>query len=465
MCAYNGGFPVILRNREGTIWGRNAGDVVSPALTDKSSVAMQTAVTIDSRRTEPGDWLTAAFLLGFPSIAMLVQGASSAVSIGAGVIALAALCWRPAGAPYGYARPDRLGLALCIALCAPVAAVALSTLSHDHPLLRTWDSPSRFLLAVPIFLALRRAPLRTFAWADLSFTLGALSSLVIAVIMPRDWGDGRIGSAFLNPIHFGDLAVALGVLSAIALNWWRKDSTFMRALKFAGLFAGLAASLLSGSRGGWAAIPLVAVLIVWELGRGKPLHWKVLMPVTVALLLGMVYGLSGTVRQRVGDVSSDLAQYTQGHRDTSVGIRLQLYEAASTLIAEHPVLGLGGDGFRDKMTSMAKQGALTPKAAAFGEGEVHNQLLAYMANYGIVGGLALLSIYIVPAIFFAAKLKSASRTTRRTALMGLSFVLMFFVFGLTVETFDLKSTVSFYATMLAVLAAITERSEVKSERF
>ena len=77
---------------------------------------------------------------------MLVQGASSAVSIGAGVISLGALCWRPAGAPYGYARPDHLGLAFCIALCSPVAAVALSTLAHGHPLLRTWDSPSRFLL-------------------------------------------------------------------------------------------------------------------------------------------------------------------------------------------------------------------------------------------------------------------------------------------------------------------------------
>ncbi|MEX3967966.1 O-antigen ligase family protein [Paraburkholderia sp. EG286B] len=426
---------------------------------------MPTAVTIDSRRTAPGDWLTAAFLLAFPSIAMLVQGASSAVSIGAGVISLVALCSRPAGAPYGYAPLERYELALCIALCGPVAAVALSTLSHGHPMFKTWDSPSRFLLAIPIFLALRRAPPRIFVWADLSFTLGALSALALALFMPRDWGDGRIGSAFLNPIHFGDLALALGVLSAIALNWWRKDSALWRALKIAGLVAGLAASLLSGARGGWATIPLVALLIVWELGRNKPFHWKVLMPVAVAVLLGLVYGLSGTVRDRVNGVSSDLTQYTQGHRDTSVGIRLQLYEAAATLIAENPVLGLGGDGFRDKMTLMAKQGALTPTAAQFGEGEVHNQLLAYMANYGIVGGLALLAIYVVPAVFFAAKLKSTSKTTRRTALIGLSFILMFFVFGLTVETFDLKSTVSFYATMLAVLAAIAQRTDVKSDSF
>ncbi|SDD09897.1 O-antigen ligase family protein [Paraburkholderia lycopersici] len=424
---------------------------------------MPTAVTIEPRRTVPGDWLTAVFLLAFPSVAMLVQGASSAMSIGAAVVTLAALCWRRAGAPYGYAPLDRVALAFCVALCGPVAAVALSTLSHGHPLFPTWDSPSRFLLAVPIFLALRRAPLRIFVWADISFTLGALSALAIALLTPRDWGEGRVGSQFLNPIHFGDLALALGVLSAIALNWWRKDRVFWRILKVAGLFAGLATSLLSGARGGWAAIPLVAVLIVWELGRGKPFHWKVLMPVTVALLLGLVYGLSGTVRERVDMVSSDLTQYSHGNRDTSVGVRLQLYEAASKLIAEHPVLGLGGDGFRDKMTSLARQGALTPVAAAFGEGEVHNQLLAYMANYGIVGGLALLAIYVVPGVFFAAKLQSASRTARRTALMGLSFVLMFLVFGLTVETFDLKSTVSFYATVIGVLAAIADRAAVQSD--
>ena len=123
------------------------------------------------------------------------------------------------------------------------------------------------------------------------------------------------------------------------------------------------------------------------------------------------------MRKRVNGVSSDLTQYTYGQRDTFAGIRLQLYEAAATLIVEHPVLGLGGNGFRDKMTAMAKQGAITPTAAAFDEGEVYNQLLAYMANYGIVGGIALLAIYIVPAVFFAAKPKSASRSTGRTALI------------------------------------------------
>ncbi|WP_084168590.1 O-antigen ligase family protein [Paraburkholderia acidipaludis] len=424
---------------------------------------MPTPVTNDSRRTVPGDWLTAFLLLTYPAFAMLVHGGASAMTIGVAVLSIATLLLRPAGTPYGYARPEGLGLSVCIALIAPVAAVALSTLSHGHPLLRTWDSPSRFLLAVPVFLVLRRAPQQVLSWADLSFTLGALAALAIALVMPRDWGDGRVGSAFLNPIHFGDLSLALGVLSTVALNWWRKDKAFVRVLKIAGIFAGLAASLVSGARGGWLAIPIVAVLILWERGRGKSVHWKVLMPVAIAALLALVYGSSGTVRDRIDMISSDLTQYTHGNRDTSVGVRLQLYDAACELIRQHPVLGLGGDGFRDAMNSLARQGALTPLAAQFGEGETHNQLLAYLVNYGVVGGIALLAIYIVPAAFFASRLKSASATARRTALMGLAFVVMFFVFGLTVETFDLKSTVSFYAGMLAVLAAIVDRMDILSD--
>ncbi|MFC5430394.1 O-antigen ligase family protein [Paraburkholderia denitrificans] len=387
------------------------------------------------------------------------------MSIIASALSLAVLCWRRSGAPYGdarYARPRYLGLAVCVALAGPLVAVVLSTLLHGHVSLRDWDSPSRFLLAVPLFLALRRAPQRVFARADLSFTLGALSTLVIILFMSRDWGDGRVSSKFLNPIHFGDIALAFAVLSALSLNWWRKDPVLLRVLKIAGIFAGLAVSLLTGSRGGWAAIPPMAVLILWERGRGKSLRWNVLAPVAVAALLALVYGLSGSVRERVDMVSSDLAQYTRGERDTAVGIRLQLYDVAFTLIRQHPVLGLGGEGFRNAMPELARQGALTPLAAQFGIGETHNQLLAYTVNFGIVGGIALLGIYVVPALFFARRLGAASGTVRRTALMGLSFVLMFFIFGLTVETFDLKGTVAFYATMVAVLLAITDRADAVS---
>lgn len=348
---------------------------------------------------------------------------------------------------------DRADIALCVGTALPFFAVLLAGAWHGAVVPNTLDSPSRFFAAAPFFLVLRRSLPHTLAWSDLSFALAALVSLGILLIVPRDWGFGRLGSSFLNPIHFGDIALVMGALSILSLNWWRKDRLVVRIVKVAGLFAGLAASLMSGSRGGWIAIPVVAAMILSTRSRDKSRKWTMLVPLAIVVILAGVYAFSPTVRDRVGDVSSDLVQYTHGNKDTPMGIRLQLYEAAARIIRDHPVLGLGGDGFRNSMQSFAKEGLLTPAAAQLGRGEVHNQMFAYMTDYGMVGGLAVLAIYIVPGVIFWRRLKSPVLPARRAALMGLTFIVSFWIFGLSVETFDLKMTVSVYSTVIGILAA------------
>jgi len=407
----------------------------------------------------PENPLAALFLLTYPFIAVLVHGGASAVFLAAAVISFVALMRRSPHAYPGFVR-QRGDIALCIALAAPLAAVIISSAWHAHVVPRTWDSPSRFVAAIPLFLVLRRQGPNVLKWADLSFSFGALISLVLAVLSPRDWGVGRAGSTFLNPIHFGDIALALGVLSLISLNWWRKDSCAVRALKIAAFLAGLGATLLSGSRGAWVAIPVVALVIVYARGRGKPWYRNAAIPLAVVAVLAATYGLSGTVRDRMGDISTDIVSYEHGSKDTPVGIRLQLYEAAVTVIERQPVFGLGDDGFADEMKSLAQKGQLTPLAAQFGEGETHNQLLAYSANYGLVGGVMLLAIYLVPIWYFWRRVNAPLNATRRSALMGLAFVVSFLIFGMTVETFDLKSTVSFYVAVLVVLAAAAARTDI-----
>lgn len=396
--------------------------------------------------------LAALFLLAYPSIAVLVHGGASAVFLAAAAVSLLVLL-RDARRGFPGFVLQRGDIALCVALAGPLAAVIVSSAWHGHVVARTWDSPARFLAGIPLFLVLRKQGKDVLKWADLSFALGALASFALAVLMPRDWGDGRIGSPFLNPIHFGDTALVLGVLSVISLNWWRKDPRVVRVLKVAALFAGLGASLLSGSRGGWIAVPVVAVLVVVARGRGKSWRRNALLVLSVIVVLAATYALSSTVRDRMDEISSDISTYAQGNKDTSVGIRLQLYEAAFRLIERQPVFGLGDDGFRDQMTSLAQQGMITPLAARFGEGETHNQLLAYSANYGVIGGILLLGIYVVPIWYFGLRLNAPVVATRLAALMGLAFAVSFLIFGMTVETFDLKSTVSFYVAVTVVLAA------------
>jgi O-antigen ligase len=413
-----------------------------------STPAKNSSLSVNSRSLLP-----ALFLLTYPSASLLIHGAGSALSIVAAVVSLGLLVAPRSWSGLPSIQWDRTDIALCIGTVCPFFAVLLAGAWHGAVVPNTLDSPSRFFAAAPFFLVLRRSLPRTLAWSDLSFALAAFASLGILLIAPRDWGFGRLGSQFLNPIHFGDIALVMGVLSILSMNWWHKDKLLVRVIKVAGLFAGLAASLMSGSRGGWIAIPVIAGMIFYMRSRDKSRLWKIAFPLVIVAMLAGVYAFSPTVRDRVGDVSSDLVKYTHGDKDTPMGIRLQLYEAAARIVRSHPVLGLGGDGFRNSMQSFAKAGLLTPAAAQLGRGEVHNQLFAYMTDYGMVGGLAVLAIYIVPGVVFWRRLNAPDLPARRAALMGLTFVVSFWIFGLSVETFDLKMTVSFYATVIGMLAA------------
>lgn len=401
--------------------------------------------------------LAALFLLAYPSVALLVRGGASALAIVAALVSLVVLLARRGKPEHDSHMFDRPAVQLSIALASPLLAVLVGSAWHLSLLPSTLDSPSRFLAAVPLFLVLRSRCPRLLPYGEYSYAFGALSALGIVLLIPRDWGLGRIGTPFLNPIHFGDIALVLGILSALSLNWWRRDTVATRIVKLSGLLGGVFASLQSGSRGGWIAIPIVAVLILYLRSRHKAFRWNIALPLAIVVGVGALYGFSPVARERVDMVASDFKAYRAGQKDTPVGIRLQLYEAALTLVARRPLLGLGGEGFRDSMRALEEDRQLTPLAAQLGRGETHNQLLAYTVDYGLIGGLALMAIYIVPGIVFYRALQSGDQPVRRAGLMGLAFVVSFWVFGLTVETFDLKSTVSLYATVVAILAATATR--------
>lgn len=405
-------------------------------------------------------FFTGIFLLIYPSITLLVHGGASALLIGAAFISLIALLCRYRANLSIVSIP--LLRAICVALASPFLMMLVSEIWHQTLLMRALDAPLRFLIAIPLFMVVARLPKSILKWTDLSFAFGAISGLIVMWFFPGDAAD-RLSSRFLNAIHFGDIALLLGVLSALSINWWNKDSVAVRCVKYVGLIAGLIVSVLSGSRGGWIAIPMIAVLIIYVQACRKTAWWRWALFGCVVLSMLAVYFLSDNLRERLDMIYLNLSEYTQGNKDTSIGVRLQLYRTAMILFCQHPIFGLGPEGFAHHLQALVDLGQLTPLAAQLGRGEVHNQLLAYMVSAGTLGGVALLSIYIIPGIFFWQYLNASDRQTQRVALMGLVFVLAFGVFGLTVETFNLKMTVSFYATLLAVLVGITAHRSAYQE--
>jgi O-antigen ligase len=162
-------------------------------------------------------------------------------------------------------------------------------------------------------------------------------------------------------------------------------------------------------------------------------------------------------------IYSDIFQFGSGNVDTSIGVRLQLWKAAIHLIAENPIFGVGADGFARAMDGMSASGFITPTAAEYGKGEVHNEILAQTVRFGVFGLASILAIYFVPFYLFLRVAKKGNQHQIGAAMMGMCVTLGFFVFGLTVETFDLKMTAAFYSLTVTVLLAIATHHSTQSK--
>jgi O-antigen ligase len=349
-------------------------------------------------------------------------------------------------------------IAFALAMASPILAIFLSQAYHGEFKFSAYDWAARFLLSIPIFLAMRRINMRYIAILQYGLPLGALAGLFSLLLKPYVWeGQRSTTSQFFNLIHFADLALILGFLSLFSINWVQRDRLPLLLLKICGFCAGLYMSVQSGERGGWIAIP--PLMLVWAMSRnGKNLWVKLAIAALVTLsAIWLGYALIDVVKSRIDVIFHDLAQYADGNKDTSLGIRLQLWQAAWHLFTEYPVFGVGPEGFARMMPALGAGGMLTPMAASLGGAEVHNEILSKMAGLGIFGLLSILSVHLVPLAIFLRSAKSSSAQARSTGFMGICLVLGFFIFGLTVEIFNLKMTAAFYSATVTVLAAAAAR--------
>ena len=354
---------------------------------------------------------------------------------------------------------DSHSIAFALTMASPVVAIFLSQASHgkfDSP---SYDWASRFLLAIPIFLALRQTDIRTITVLQYGIPLGALVGLAMLEIHPFDWGGRHTTSNFFNLIHFSDTALILGFLSLFSINWERKDHPLVLALKLCGFMAGMYMSIQSGERGSWAAMPLL--MLLWVAAHSKKNLWLkfgIAIPI-LAATAWLSYSMLEVVHTRIDTIFSDITQYAQGNRDTSVGVRVQLYLAAIHLFSAHPIFGIGPGEFGHSISILADRSVVTPLAGQMGTAEVHNEILHKCAETGIFGLLSILSIYLVPIFILWRSIKSAAISIRIASFMGICLVFGFFIFGLTVETFNLKMTATFFAFTLAVLMAAAMHHE------
>ncbi|MCP1173540.1 O-antigen ligase family protein [Ralstonia chuxiongensis] len=307
-----------------------------------------------------------------------------------------------------------------------------------------------FGLALLALLQLRPKQIEGVQWGCVA---GALASIVWAYLELRMGRPDKIG-AFANAIPFGNLSLLMGLFSLISIGWSKGDGWPLVILRGMAGGAGLYASYLSQSRGGWIAIPILLLIAVATL---RHVSWKkrVAALLVFFVLLAAVCVSSSMVRTRFDQAVSDLHAYQAGQTNTSVGIRFQLWKAATLMLTRHPLAGVGRGQFEPALKAIHAEGLITQEATAFEH--AHNEFLYNGATLGVLGIGALLALYLVPAAYFLRAALCDDRILRTTGAMGLTLCVGFVLFGLTEVMLIIAQTVVFYSVMVAVFTAHIHR--------
>jgi O-antigen ligase len=310
------------------------------------------------------------------------------------------------------------------------------------------DKPARMLLAVSalaVVLALR-APRQALWWGA---SAGAMAALPFVAWQRLGLGVDRPGG-LINAITFGDLALLLGLLSLAGAIDLRRH-TPQALLCAAGALAGLLASLLTGTRGGWITLILAGLVLVRHLRKIDSRRVHVLLAAGVALLVAAwlvpAFGMHARFTQGVTDIRT---WYEGGSVWTNVGTRLELWKGALLLIREHPLLGMDFGACRARLAEFAQQGQLDPLVLSLPH--LHNDGLQALATGGAVGFAVWASILAAPFRFFSRQLGAGVQAPQfAAALAGMLVVLGYLSFGLTEVIFWSMKGSLFYALMVFLL--------------
>ena len=336
-------------------------------------------------------------------------------------------------------------------------ALAASLLRPDVGL-ASLDKPARMLLALSCMsLVLLARPQRAALWWGVAG--GALAALPFVAWQRIVDGVERPGG-FLNAITFGDLALTLALVALAAAIDYR-HCTRKALVAGLGALAGLAACMITGTRGAWIALALAALLFLCYAQLLHSRKVRLLLAGSFALVGAAFFVPATGMQARALQGMDDVRTWVDGGNVfTNVGTRLELWKGAAILIEQRPLFGIDRNAVKVEIGRLVEQGRLDP--AILSLEHLHNDALQALATGGVFGLLAWIGILAAPFLFFARQLgqgvvhdqgtgKAHGMPQFAPALAGMLVVLCYFSFGLTEVIFwSLKGSM-FYALMIFLL--------------
>jgi O-antigen ligase len=382
--------------------------------------------------------LNALWGFAFVSLLIVVAWGYALVPLLAGTTLIVGLILapRPAAWRVAWGRDDTL---MCLVLLGYGGLWLLDVLRSGYwpvgeggqgRLLPLWP-----VLAAALLVWLRCFPPspRVLWWAA---GCGALGAGAIALYERVVLGHARASNG-MNAIPFGNLALLLGGLSLLAALWCLRRGEARRrwllGLALVAAVAGGCGSLLSGTRGGWVALPLLLLLVYRAARPLLPKRYTLAPAVALLLILiGVASHPQSGVSARLGMAVGEVQEYWKGGaRETSVGLRFEMWRTAWLLFRERPLVGWGEGGVVQGRDALVARGEVHADVARFEQ--LHSDLFDTAARRGLVGLAALLLLYGMPLWLFWRRLpgQDVEPGVQVLAAAGMMIPVAFIDFGLT----------------------------------
>ena len=339
--------------------------------------------------------------------------------------------------------------------------VQLVSIWIDGGKLRELDRTSRILMAVCIIPLLYIYKINSLSIL-IGVSLGAISSGFLGLYEKLWLGADRAFAIDAMPIQLGNISMMLGFFSLCGFFHVRNKSIKLSVLMMFAFFMGVLGSLLSGSRGGWILAPIIIVSIFYFFRYALNNFDKLIVVIGSVLILAMICIPQSGVTGRVMAAKNDIVQYTNGvEKNTSLGIRFQLWHSAWDAFIDRPFFGWGNHGLEKGLEQQVVHGETTEFIKDFFiDSHAHNQFLDEMAKRGIIGMGVLLVLFLLP--FYIANKILSEHPLNAVLLIVLGSSMI--DFSLSQAFISHNSGMTFYVICLIIFASFERGGKLSSER-
>jgi O-antigen ligase len=328
------------------------------------------------------------------------------------------------------------------------------------------DNYTKVLLPLALFSILYWLRADGFKILIYSLFLSVLIALMHAINgLVQDLPRGG-GSIHGSPIIFADLVMLYGLLNGVLSVYFWNDSKRLKAFLFcAASLLGIAASLLSGTKGGLLVLLSLPVFVLPFLHTTRDkVVFSIVSTLSLLALVVLFTITDNVLKPRMMMAWQEIQQILTGDLSGgSLGYRIQIWKVVWQSFLENPIFGVGAGEFYSFKYILLHEVGGTVDGSLLRFKHAHNEYFTILSGLGLIG-VALYFLFFKWLIgLFVDAAKSPFSKEKTIGFLGLITIVSYVDFSLSESFLSSHSGgAAFYFIITLLVYALNQSKHYKS---